>query len=752
VKIRVGAATKGTDMAQNIGMTMRALLLGGAGLMALAGAAQAQTQKAANQAAESGGQPDIIVTANRREESVQDVPAAITAISQAQIEARGMDNFSGFARSVPGLTMNQQTQNRAVFVIRGIATTTTGGNTQDPVSVYINDTPVTDTFGAPVQPDLRLFDVNHIEVLRGPQGTLFGSGSLGGTIRIITNKPDASKWAEEARIDLGDTAHGGLRQRYDGMINIPLVDDKLALRVVGYYRNEKGWVRNITLGTRNDTIDWGGRAALRWTPTEDLAVKLEVFHQKSDPKDGDSWNPALGKYVSASAIPVGRPLDLTNYNLSLDYDIGTFARLTSTSTYQKSRTSDNSDLGPLLGAGTPHFLTEIAPWDSRYYVQELRLVSSGPSRLQWVVGAFYINREARVPNYLIVAPGLNALFGGALGSDLYFRSNITTKSTELAGYADGSYEVIDGLKLRAGVRVFHDTAAYIEQNRVALNFATFAYDPPLSFANHGKGTNTTWRTGLSYEPRRELLFYANVSKGFRVGQTNANFGPSPINPNDYVIPEGYKPDSTINYEIGTKTSFLNNRVTLNLSGFYIDWKNIQIDGTRISDFRSFIANAGKATVKGVEAEMTARPARGFNLYGSVTVQDGKIDSVPTNIVVPAAVGDRLPGLARWKVAGGFEYRWDVGADKKAFVRVDGQYTDASPNAFANGGLNSLYAIDSDFTTIDGSIGVDTRWGNVALYGENLTNNSSVILKYLASPNPYTSLRPRTFGIRITYKH
>lgn len=726
----------------------RMLLLCTVAANGLAPAAHAQDRSAP----EATDNDDIVVTANRREETVQDVPSAVTAISQAQIEARGIDSFEGFARSVPGMTMNQATKNRAVFNIRGIATNTTGGNTQDPVSVYINDTPVTDTFGAMVQPDLRLFDVERIEVLRGPQGTLFGSGSLGGTVRIITNKPDATKFETAGRVDLGVTKGGGLRQRYDAMVNVPLVEDKLALRAVGYYRDEEGWVRNIALGTRNDTVDWGGRVALRWTPTDALSVKAEVFHQESDPEEGDSWNPAVGKFKKNSSIDEGRPVKLTNYNLAIDYDIEGFATLTSSSTYQKNRTALRSDLGQLLGPGTPNFISNSDPWTSRFMVQELRIVSNIRSRLQWVVGAFYIDRKGLVPNYFLYAPGLNALFGGIIGSDTFFDTDITTKSTELAGYVDGSYEVIDGLKLRGGFRVFKTTADYIEKNRIVLNFGTFGYDPPLNFTNHSKGTNTTWRAGLSYEPNRDLLFYGNVSKGFRVGQVNANFGPSLVDPTDYVIPEGYEPDSTINYEIGAKTSFLNGAVTLNLTGFYIDWDNIQIDGTRISDVLTFIANAGKATVKGVEFELTARPARGFNVYGTVTVQDGTIKSIPTNIVVPAAVGDRLPGLAQWKLSGGAEYRWAVGADNQAYVRIDGQFTDASPNAFANGGLNPAYALNAEYSTLQAAIGLDTGWGNVALYGENLTNNDSIILKNLLSPNSYTTLRPRTFGLRVTYRH
>jgi iron complex outermembrane receptor protein len=709
-------------------------------------AAQSQSRPAA-----ADNDATIVVTANRREETVQNVPSAITAISQKQLEIRGADNFEGFARSVPGLTMNQANRNRAVFDIRGVSTTTGNGNVQDPVSVYVNDTPVVDTYSAVATPDLRLFDVARVEVLRGPQGTLFGSGSLGGTIRIITNQPDSHHFDMAGRVDLGTTQGGAFRQRYDAMVNMPLVEDKLALRAVGYYRNEQGWVKNLTLGTRNDSIDWGGRVALLFTPTDALRIKVEAFKQKSDPKEGDSWNPKNGQFLKRSGISEGVPVDIVNASLTIDYEFENFATLSSTSTYQKTKTASNYDIGPLLGAGTPDFLVAAQPYDTRFYVQELRLVSNTTSRLQWVAGVFYLNRNMAVPDYTAYAPGLNAFFGGALGSDLYLNTNLTTKGSELAAYGDGTWEVLDGLKLRGGVRAFHTKAEYSEQTRTGLNFATFKYDltPPLT--NRSSNTGATWRAGLSYEPRKDLLLYGTVSKGFRVGQVNANRGASLVNPADYVIPEGYKPDSTINYELGLKSSFLNGRITLNLAGFYIDWSNIQINGTRISDNRSFIANAGKATVKGVEFEMTARPARGLNLYTTVTVQDGKVDSVPTNIAVPAAVGDVLPGLAKWKLSGGAEYRWSIGDRLQAYIRADAQFTDQSPNAFANGGKNKLYVLNAAYATIDGSIGVDTSWGNIAVYGENLTNNDSFILKNLGVLNGYTTLRPRTFGIRVTYR-
>ncbi|HEY8351756.1 MAG TPA: TonB-dependent receptor, partial [Sphingomonadales bacterium] len=533
---------------------------------------------------------EIVVTATRRAESLQDVSASVSALTNFDLQRQGLDNFEGLARSIPGLTMTQPVKNRAVFNIRGIATTVTGSNTQDPVSVYVNDTPVTDTYGAIVQPDLRLFDIERVEVLRGPQGTLFGSGSLGGTVRIITNKPRADATEVAGRIDLGVSDGGAFRQRYDLMLNTPIIEDKLALRFVGYYRDEEGWVENVNLGTRNDTVDWGGRLAAQWTPNSDLTVRLEIIHQESDPEDGDGWNPAIGKFKSSSAIPLPRPSNLTNYSLTVDYGVDGFADLTSISTYQRSVSASLGDAGDAFGVGLP-LLSLSDPWASKFYTQEFRIVSNTDSRFDWLFGAFFVDRETNV-DFLLQVPGLRDWSGGTIPTDDYFVSRITTKSQELAGYGDFGYRFLDNWRISAGLRVFRTKVSYEEPDRRVLNFSTFEIDRS-SLLNKGKDSDWTWRTALSYEPSEDAMLYGGVSKGYRIGQVNPNRGPSPIDPSDVVIPESYEPDETFNYEIGAKTSWFDGRLVANLALFWIDWKNIQIDASRLSDRRNFVANAGK---------------------------------------------------------------------------------------------------------------------------------------------------------------
>ncbi|WP_182911937.1 TonB-dependent receptor [Sphingomonas cavernae] len=698
---------------------------------------------------------EIIVTATRRQESLQDVSGSVSALSNTQLERRGIDNFENLAPSIPGLTLNQAVKNRATFNIRGIATNVNGSNTQEPVSVYINDAPVTDTFAAAVQPDLRLFDVDRVEVLRGPQGTLFGSGSLGGTIRILTKRPDASKFEGAARIDLGVTEGGALRQRYDAMLNVPILDDQLAIRAVGYYRNEDGWVRNVTLGTRNDTVDWGGRVALLWAPGDDTSVRAEVIHQDSDPEDGDSWNPALGKFTSGAAISEGRPARFTTYNLTLEHDIEGVANLMSSTTYQQSHTGRFLDVGDLLGVGLP-VLQQSSPWDSEFFTQEVRAVSNTDSPFQWVTGLFYIDRKTDI-NFLIRVPGLGALFGIPIPDDAFFVTDITTKSKELAIYADVSYQLTDKLKISAGARGFETKVSYSEPDRRVLNFATGGFDT-VSFVNKGKDSSLTWRAALSYEPNDDTLLYASVSKGFRIGQVNANRGPSAIDPTDVVIPEAYKPDSTINYELGVKSTFADGRITANLAAFYIDWKDIQVDSVRVSDFLNFVANAGRAHSMGLELDINARPVDGLDLSLATTIQESEIDEIDPAASLQSGVveGDRLPGGIKFKISGSAQYTWDLASDWQAYVRVDAQHVGSSTNNFSNtAGTNipsPFFAMNEAYENVNASIGFLTEGWELVAYVENLTNDDSFIINQGGRfPNSVNTLRPRTFGGRATFK-
>jgi iron complex outermembrane recepter protein len=709
----------------------------------------ANAQNADEDQANSSADSEIIVTANRRQQAIQDVSSSLSALSEEALKKKGYDGLDDLAATVPGLTINSGIRNRSTPNIRGLALNTGGGNTQEPVAIYINDAPVVAQYSAAVVPDLRLYDVERVEVLRGPQGTLFGSGSLGGTIRIITNKPDASRFAASGRVDLGVTKGGAFRQRYDAMVNVPIANDKLALRAVGYYRNEEGWVENVnpaSLGLKNDAVEYGGRVSLQFTPSDQFTLRAEALYQNSKPRDGDSWDPALGKFKRSSLVPEPRKSVFSVYSLTGEYEFDNFATLSVISTYLDSKTRFTADRGDLFGIG--NLINDFDPFRSKQFSQELRLVSNSGGALEWVAGAFYLRSRGNT-NFLFFIPGVdNLLFGGALGSDVFLESVNKTRNQELAGYADLTYSLTDRLKINGGIRVFQTKASYLEPSRRTLNFDTSNYDISI-VSNQSKGTDFTWRTGLSYNWDTTLL-YANVSKGFRVGQVNPNSGPSIADPNDVVIPAGYGPDSTINYEIGLKNTWLDGRVTANIAAYYIDWKNIQLEGSRISDNLNFIANAGSATSKGIEIDISVEPTDGLNIFTAVAFQDAKITSVAPNIILPAAKGDILPGLVDLKISGGAEYSWSVGKSSEMFARADAAFVGNSPSDLANGGP---VVKNQPYFNMDASIGLNTKWGSISLYGENLTNNDSFILQSNIPDtlNPVNTLRPRTFGFRAEAK-
>jgi outer membrane receptor protein involved in Fe transport len=224
---------------------------------------------------------------------------AVTAFESEDIVKWGFDGYRDWAGRVPGLSIQGTDTNRSYFIVRGVSTANGGGNTQYPVATYIGDIPVTDTYGAFQSPDLRLFDVQSVEVLRGPQGTLFGSGAMGGAVRVLVNEPEVDHASAIGRVGFSSTEHGDWSQQYDFMGNVPLVDDSLALRFVGYYRDDGGFVDNVGLDIEdaNSVETWGGRAMLKWLPNDDVEVLLSVLHQDSDPREestrhSGNWNVA----------------------------------------------------------------------------------------------------------------------------------------------------------------------------------------------------------------------------------------------------------------------------------------------------------------------------------------------------------------------------------------------------------------------------------------------------------------------------
>ena len=707
---------------------------------------------------------EVTVTAMRREQHPNDISASLGVISNDEIMLQGLDVFEDYSRSQPGVALFQPVKNRSTFTIRGINTDIGETQlTQEPVAVYINDMPVTQPYAALVQVDLRLYDVERIEILRGPQGTLFGSGTLGGLVRVITQQPVLNQFEGSVRGDWSDVDHAGFRQRYDAMVNIPL-GETVAMRAVAYLRDEPGWVTNPELGTENSNDDWGGRVTVLWEPNERFRGKLEYMHQDSDPEDGDTWDPDVGKFKRSAIITEERKAIFSQFNVTLEYDFEDFATLTSSTNFQKTKSNWITQAGEIPGIGPLLNLTEN--YDTDYFAQEFRLVSNTDGSLDWVAGLVYLDSKTEDSPLTLILVGLQDFVEGVAGpgiidNDVFFYSVSKVKSQELAGYGDVTWHFNDNWSLAAGLRIFKFKSSYEQDEGYAFDFGSFGPVTVPAFENKADDTSSTWRTVLSYRTDEQQLFYGSVSTGYRVGQVNPNYGPSFVDPEDVFIEAAYDPDKTLNFELGTKLLLLDDRLQFNAALYFIDWTDVQMDALRQSDERNFIANAGDAVSKGLELELVAVPTTNLDMRLTLSFQDSKIDEIsPEDSLLSGAVeGDTMPGAADFLASFDLNYLWELSSPWDLLGQLGVQYVGDSPNRFSNGTAtgepNPDFAINDSYTNVNASLSLLKDQWMVSLYAQNLTNNDNIILNTgamaLASgANRYVTLRPRAIGLRVNY--
>ena len=715
--------------------------------------------------AQNGVIEEIVVTGERRDKNVQDVSASLGVVKGQDIERLGLDDFLSYSRSQPGVVMHQAVKNRSTFNIRGINTDIGDTQlTQEPVAVYINDIAVSQPYASLVQVDLRMYDIERIEVLRGPQGTLFGSGTLGGLVRVLTKQPNPQEFEASLRVDLADVSKAGLRSRYDGMINLPLNDD-LTLRAVASVRDEQGWVKNDFLGTENSSDDVSGRAALLWQANDDLSVKAEAIYQNSDPQDGDAWNPDLGVFKRDTVITEQRKTEFTQLNLTVDYEIDDFAHLVSSTNFQTTKSNWFLQVGEIPGIGK--LLNQTDPYDTDYFSQELRFVSNRDGRAQWVAGLFYSEVETLDSTINFILNGLldfvNFVAGpGIINSDDFVRAPTSVTSTEYAAYGDLSYQLNDAWSVTGGIRVFKFKSDYVDHGSYVFDFSTLSPLQLPAFTNRSDDSDITWRALLSYAPDTSQHYYLNLSRGYRVGQVNPNFGPSFVDPTDIIIEPNYASDQSVNYELGAKTNWLDDSLQLNAAIYYIDWEDVQVDALRPSDRRNFIANAGDAKSQGVELELVYLPSDSLDIRLTASWQDAKIDKIsPQNSLLSGAlVNDELPGTADFLFSSQIDYRWRFGNEFNMAAYLNLQYVGESTNRFSNQAATALanpdFAINQSYENVDAGISMGKDQWDLTFYAENLTDNDNIILDTGAvatasGENHFVTLRPRTLGVRVNYR-
>jgi len=714
----------------------------------------------------------IIVTATRRSEPLKDVPLSVSVLSQDQLDAKGIVGYEGLAYETPGVVLNRPTANFNNFTARGIATNGYNANLQSTVAIYIDELPISSNGNSTVL-DPSLYDVERVEFLRGPQGTLFGSGSLAGALRILTRAPDPNVFEASFLGDLGVRGSGSLRQRYNAMVNVPLAEDTLALRVVAFKRDEEGYVDNIGTGIDNaNTMEtWGGRATLLWEPSDRLSVSLRASQEDSSPEDSGLTNPDLGEDVRYSDRPDRFSGKMTNYNATIGYQFD-WARLTSSSTWSDYDANFDVDLGATFGHLIP-FGLEVPYHDDRF-VQEVRLVSESGGRVDWVLGGFYFEQRRDADYFYRSSQAfLDAMGMNNLPVDPYYlRFRNTIDQRERALFGELTFRFNNDLWMTGGLRYGSTQAQATQQaggyNSNYLTAALTGATGPLTVfpveeivGLVAKETGPSYRLSLSWRPSSAITTYAAVATGFRAPVVNARAGaPSLVNAEDIIIPFGADSDELINYELGLKGRWLDGRMVANLALYHIDWNDIQVQANRVSDSVQFATNIGGATSQGLEFELMARPSANWTFALNGSFNRTEVDSLtPEEAAISGAVQGARLSAPRFQGSMVVSYGFDAFRDSVGNASVSVVHVGGFPGMFPNvpgqpGVVSPMFDYTDSYTIANANLAFDFERFTIGAYVENLFDDRSVTYVHPEAflDGRYALVPPRTIGLRVGFRY
>jgi outer membrane receptor protein involved in Fe transport len=729
----------------------------------------ALTSPIAHAATDSSGElQEVVVTAQKRSESLQNVPLSITAFSAADLETRAVKDFFDYATTVPNLgfgATGDGSANSRTISIRGVS----GDNT---TGFYLDETPLPDSL------DPHILDIERIEVLRGPQGTLYGARSMGGTVRLITKQPDLSTFSASLHGGIS-TTDGTVNPNYvgDGTVNLPIVQNRLAVRANGFYDREAGFFSRrwptVPGGSTYTTLRdigrneiSGGELSLLWKPTDAMSVTTRVLHQESNynglptaDATPDNLNPTNFVQTRLFNVPEGGSDRWTLYSLGIKYETSIGEIVSSTSYFDRLvvEREDQSDFVSLVffpDAPVASQITEIKPLHR--FVQEVRFASTLKGPVQFVAGVYLSESNGQFspglypPNSI---PGLGAVVGAP--TDLFFYQNYPSTIREPAVFGEVSFQATEKLKLTAGARWYEikTRSGGIESGAAA---GTDLIDPPTTLTNVGVNP----KVQADYKITPNAMVYATAARGFRPGGIVPSVPLNPLFGCDQNLADigitpteahRYKPDSLWNYELGSKTSWFDNHLTVDGAVFYIDWKDLQQQILLPCGFQ-FRANVGAAKSQGAELEVHARPVHGLDLSGGLGYQKAEITKASSGgAVSPQHVGDRVYQVPDWTGNFSVTYSHELNAKYSAVYNLTYGYMGSSKSA-NNDPFNPRTR--APYSIIDARVGVSFGAWDVSLVGKNLTNehanladNRSIAVEMPGRPRIVTN-QPLTVGIDV----
>jgi iron complex outermembrane receptor protein len=698
---------------------------------------------------------EIIVTATRRSESIQNVASSITALTSGgleQIKARDLNDFAGF---VPGLSFASTGPSTNLLVIRGI---TTGSQLSSATGVYLDDIPLgaSTSNGVGYQSlNINAFDLNRVEVLNGPQGTLYGATSLGGTIRYIPNAPDLKSFGLDAGVEVSSTEHGHINHAYTGMVNMPIAD-VAAIRIDGYQVYDSGYAKDPIYG--RDNQGWarseGGRVALLLKPTDDLDITLRASTQHIPSESADvgfrdpkTRQPTYGTYDQA--YPTFQPSNysLTLYSAAINYDTP-WAKFSSITGLQVNNGTSYTDNSLTYDAALGFLGAAADPWSlyvnttTKKFTQEFRVASHENTTFQWLAGAFLSNEKTSE----VVDLFDNANPGGTILGISPFTSFLPSTYREYAAYADGTIFFTKQLELGLGVRYSRQKQAYEETVSGLLATGSYAVlTPPVATSDQSV---MTYLINPKFHITDDVMVYARAASGFRPGGPNFVLSPGLGNPT-------YNPDRLWSYELGEKATFLDKRATLNFDIYDILWKDIQVT-VNVGGVNQ-LENAGTARVTGAEMAFNYRIISALTLGGSAAYTNARLTSTPAVIDVTTP-GVRLPLSPRFNFALIGSYDVDLSGGYVGSINVTDRWI-GERNAGFGTKISQQYVLSS-YNITDLNLSVHSP--NHLEYGLFLRNvfdkagevSANIIpLQYNpAAPVQVFLAQPRTVGLSINYKY
>jgi outer membrane receptor protein involved in Fe transport len=688
---------------------------------------------------------EIVITAQKRAETLQDIPISVYAISGADIEAQGITSVQGLANSVAGVTIGSANPGNMYLNIRGTADLSSNYQGSSVNGFYIDEVAMSYVPG--YMPDVGVFDLERVEVLRGPQGTLFGDGSLGGTLRVITKKPDSTSSFGRYKVGFESVEGGGAGFGVQSSINLPIQKDVLAASLSVSYRNPPGWidVPDLHKNNSNDAKLGDYRLAVRYTPTAALTVDASYLYSRSTFYDFLATSP--GVLNPAGVGPVGglspSAATVKVAALTVSYDAG-FATFVSASAATDAVNEATRDVSSALQVVFPPELvpgasaSALVNAQSQALSQEFRLVSNGHNNLDWTVGTYALHEKRDIEDgytfNLPVIPYVDEPL-----------EHTKQTGTSWAAFADANYRLTEHISAQIGDRFFSDKKDFsLTQIRGSILPLGFAPAGTVQTGSESAKTSSP-KLGLTYKISNDTLVFVKYAKGFRSGGSNT----VPVSLYPYASSQ-YGPESLYSYEIGLKSKLSDNWY-LNSSVYHNKWSGLQLPFRTTDNRYTYTTNAGTASANGAELETGGHVGEHVNLSIAYAYIDSKIDRNVydglDNLIAQA--DNAIPFTSKNKLTLSSTYTQAITDTLKSVSEVRYRW---ATSTYSEPGNQALYENGST-SQLFVATGMSGSWGTVRLYVDNALNRTDSSAKIPPpGPNLYlltSYLRPRTFGIEFS---